>query len=228
MAETGDVIRMHSDVDKTGIDMILDNPIRTKPLFQSLSAITEVKIMTNLKCPIWSTHVNSGFPSTEKRGMIFDSPRAGGKYFISDIAAVQVKNCEEQEKAHLTSWLVEQWESGVECPEITTVEVEEAKNRQPLSLAERISGLLKFLKLVSPTIGTRISVDNFCGNIMAWSELTKAEEVFSLLQHLEKCGLVVRYFEEMEIALTVDGYSHAGEGVPESAIIKTTDFPWLK
>ena len=46
--------------------------------------------------------------------------------------------------------------------------------------------------------------------MMAWSESTKEEEISSLLQHLEKCGLV-RYLERREIALTVDGYSHTGE-----------------
>ena len=166
--------------------------------------------MNNLKCPIWNTHVHSGFPSTEKYGMVFDSLRAGGKYFITDMAVVQVENCEDQAKARLTSWLIEQRESGVECPEITMARVKEAKSRQPLPVTERINRLLKFLKLNSPTIGTRINIDNFCMGIMAWSESTKEEEIFSLLQHLEKCGLV-RYLEGREIALTVDGYSHTGE-----------------
>ena len=115
--------------------------------------------MNNLRCPIWNTHVHSGFPSAEKRGMIFDSPRAGGKYFISDIAEVQVESCEDQAKARLTSWLIEQRESS-ECPEITMAIVSNAKDRQPLPVTERINKLLKFLKLNSPTIGTRINLNS--------------------------------------------------------------------
>ncbi|MXW43986.1 MAG: hypothetical protein F4X32_03930 [Candidatus Dadabacteria bacterium] len=167
--------------------------------------------MSNLKCPIWNTDVHFGFPSTEKRGMVFDSPRAGGKYFITDMAEVQVQSCEDQAKARLTSWLIEQRESGVECPEIIMARVEDAKSRQPLPVTERINKLLKFLKLNSPTIGTRINIDNFCMGMMAWSESTKEEEISSLLRHLEKYDLVVQYPEEREIALTVDGYSHTGE-----------------
>lgn len=166
--------------------------------------------MNNLKCPIWNTYVRSGFPASEKRGMMLDSPRAGGKYFITDMAEVQVENLEDQVKAYLTSWLVEQRGSGVDCPEITTTIVQDAKNRQPLPVPKRINRLLKFLKLNSPTIGTRIRIDNFSMGMMAWSESTKEEEVYSLLQHLEKHDLAVQYLEEREIALTVDGYSYAG------------------
>lgn len=166
--------------------------------------------MNNLKCPIWNTPVHIGVPSTEKYGMIFNSPRTGGKYFITDMAEVQLENLEDQVKACLTSWLIEQRESGVECPEITMAIVNNAKNRQPLPVPERINRLLKFLKLNSPTIGTRIRVDDFSMGMMAWSESTKGEEIYSFLQHLEKHDLVVQYLEEREIVLTVDGYSYAG------------------
>ena len=50
--------------------------------------------------------------------------------FITDMAGVHMESCEDQAKAYLTLWLIEQRESGIVCPETTMARVQEAKSQQ--------------------------------------------------------------------------------------------------
>ena len=94
-------------------------------------------------CPIWGT------PATEKPcgkdGRAVDSPRAGGKYFISGTAVSMLESLDASSKALLTTWLIEQRRLGVKCPEAASTTVKEAKQRRPLPVHKRPDRLLAHL-----------------------------------------------------------------------------------
>ena len=64
-------------------------------------------------CPIWNTPASTE-PLTSD-GITVDSPRAGGRYFITGRATETLKTHDENLKARLTSWLIEQHRLGVDC-----------------------------------------------------------------------------------------------------------------
>ena len=120
-----------------------------------------------------------------------DSPRAGGRYFITGTEAALRRYTTERERARLTSWLVEQRRLGAECPEVTTKAVEDTKRRPPLSVHERADQLLKCISLELDDVadmfvhGKRHGKDNPLHCRMAWSESIRFEEVTYLVDYLE-------------------------------------------
>ena len=100
--------------------------------------------MTNdCNCPIWRT------PATESPsnvdGRYIDSPRAGGRYFISGTAEAQLGGYAPPLKACLTTWLIDQRRLGVDCPEITSDTLKSAEAGRPLPIRERADKYLRFL-----------------------------------------------------------------------------------
>ena len=72
----------------------------------------------NRPCPIWNPSAvqvgNSGVG-----GSSWDSPRAGGEYFVDESALrVGEWRLNDREKARLTTWLIKQRRSGIPCPVI--------------------------------------------------------------------------------------------------------------
>ena len=96
-------------------------------------------------CPIWGT------PATEhstngRDGRESDSPRAGGRYFISRTAEAILKGCHDDAlKARLTTWLIDQRRLGVDCPEIDSSTIKDAEARRPLPIGERADQFLRYL-----------------------------------------------------------------------------------
>ena len=86
-------------------------------------------------CPIWGT-LASIEPLTSD-GVTVDSPRAGGRYLITGRATETLKSHDEDLKARLTSWLIEQHRLGVDCPEISPTNVDEIEQRRSLSIHQR-------------------------------------------------------------------------------------------
>lgn len=98
----------------------------------------------NSICPIWGT------PATEysthgRYGREADSPRAGGRYFISGSAETILKSRDAALKARLTTWLIDQRRLGVECPEIDANSIKDAEARRALPIRERADRFLRYL-----------------------------------------------------------------------------------
>ena len=68
-------------------------------------------------CPIWNPSAvpvgNSGGGESS-----WDSPRAGGKYFVDASALGPVGQLEDRKKARLTTWLIKQRRLGTPRPVI--------------------------------------------------------------------------------------------------------------
>ena len=168
-------------------------------------------------CPIWSTRA-----SIEPRtghGVTVDSQRAGGRYFIADTATKILKSHDENLKARLTSWLIEQRRLGVDCPRISSIDIDEIEQRRSLSVHQRADNLLRYIQKQIPKIGIPFSchvrgTDPILMETLAWSESTKTEEVIYLANSLEIQGWLSPKHQAigyLGYGITVEGYSYLAE-----------------
>ena len=180
------------------------------------------------KCLIWETVAEIDDPVGGSDGTAVNSPRAGGRYFITGTAGSMIRSRDKCVKARLTTWLIEQRRLGVECPEVASNTIGDAERRHSLAVHERADRLLQFLESRQEHIGAWISIQvtnpgenvfgpghtEFGGELLAHSESTKPIEVQYLVEQLEKRRfLEVRQQEghETEHTTTTDGYAYLAE-----------------
>lgn len=110
------------------------------------------------ECPIWSTSAKVSNGPIDGKTVI--SPRAGGKYFISDTteSVLQGKPKDQKKKLNvrLTTWLVEQRRAGIQCPEINTRTVDEANMWDGMGITERADRILQYLSDHSEYLGVKV------------------------------------------------------------------------
>ena len=116
----------------------------------------------NWRCAIWDTPA-VGDGNTGRDGTLVDSPRAGGRYFVSGTAVAILEHVDDRQKARLTTWLVEQRRLGNDCPEITTATIKEAETRPDLGVPERADRVLKYLETKVPHVGASVEFQVFRG-----------------------------------------------------------------
>jgi hypothetical protein len=143
-------------------------------------------------CAIWKTSAqlleNSG------QHQVFDSPRAGGKYWISDTAIGLTSSLNDNAKRLLTTWMCEQRRAGVETPKVQSHVLELIKSRQTLPIMTRMTLALQYLGLHITQLGDHVNlkhdtdIDTF--KLLAETESRNMQELFELLQMLEASGLV--------------------------------------
>ena len=165
------------------------------------------------RCAIWNT-VATDESEVGRDGFSLNSPRAGGRYFISGSAAATVASRDERVKARLTSWLVDQRRSGIRCPEVTTSSIDDAARCRDLTVRQRVDRLLGFIAERSPRIGAPFSLtsqETTCA-AMAWSESTNMDEVRFLLGYIEKRGwLEADVSAQDQYVLTIEGHGRLAE-----------------
>lgn len=182
--------------------------------------------MADTSCPIWQTPAKA-FPTT-RDGQKVDSPRAGGRYFVSGTAEAMLNSWDEPKKVLLTSWLVEQRRLGVSCPEISSATLDEAAKRRPPSVHDRADALLRYLRAKSDLLG---AVVKFCalGNtkaaetaneLLAWTASRKLTEVITLAEYCRQEGWIEHRTTERagasknnvhELMLRPPGYTRLAE-----------------
>ena len=167
----------------------------------------------DLRCAIWNT-VATDESEPGRDGMLLNSPRAGGRYFISGSAAAMLESRDERVKARLTSWLVDQRRSGNRRPEVMTSSIDDAARYRDLTVRQRVDRLLGFIAERWPLIGQTFSFANqeITCVAMAWSESTNMEEVRFLLSYIEKCGwLEEEGSARRRYVLTIEGHARLAE-----------------
>ena len=137
----------------------------------------------------------------------------------------------DEQKALLTTWLIDQRNQGNEQPLITKDIVDYVKTKPPLPVHERADRLIRYLvnstgitgELV--TLGTLADTPDPYGHrglsegstfweAMAWSESIKASEVEFFLDYLLERGWIKgrRQGHGMgHFSVTIDGYSHIAD-----------------
>lgn len=139
--------------------------------------------LTSDTCPIWGTPAHHF--GHDQGGLRVESPRAGGKYVVSGTAEELLKAADDQQKAHLTTWLVKQRALGEEWPWVASSTLAEVKNGRGSAVADRADGVLRFLAGRTELLGARVRF-----RLQAWpqehDDLTVA--YFGLLAHSECVG----------------------------------------
>lgn len=178
----------------------------------------------NTRCAIWGTLV-SDKSNGGRDGRLVNSLRTGGRYFISGSAITQLEQLDKRLKARLTSWLIEQRRLGSECPEITTVIIEDAKYRRDLTVHKRAERLLQYIGNQTPSIGSIVAFTgpDVCAPAMAWSEAISIDEVKFLLDYLVEKGWLKGYEATNDkYVSTIDRYSLTVEGYARIAELEGT------
>ena len=138
-----------------------------------------------------------------------------------------MKALDDQTKARLTSWLIEQRRFGEEWPEITPEAIADAKQRRDLPIYERADRLLFYLRRIEPSLGQSLFLgEDQIPNAQAWTESRAVEQreisdhVYFFLAYLHRKGWIdydPRQIRDphqlifMVEGLTVDGYARLEE-----------------
>ncbi len=165
-------------------------------------------------CMIWPTSLaevalGSNF-NTHVR-----SERAGGIYSVDSTAQSQLEysDTDDDVKARLTTWLVDQRRQGIYRPHVTAEVIEQVKRRRSLSVDERAERLLKCLLERSNKLGEKVRVNRDL--LCAWTESTKASEVTAIEGYLKECGWIEGALTPstgtLVTRITVEGHRHLAE-----------------
>jgi hypothetical protein len=145
-----------------------------------------------MKCAIWGTEAQL----LESAGdfQVIDSPRAGGKYWISGTAIGQIIPFTDHAKRLLTTRLCEQRHTGVEIPRIRGDVLELIKSRQPLAVMTRFTVALLFLGRGINRLGDGLSLGEVTDadtlRCLAETESKDTDELLELLEMLHANGYV--------------------------------------
>jgi hypothetical protein len=145
-----------------------------------------------MTCQIWKMPAqlleNSG------QHQVFDSPRAGGKYWISGTAIGIALSLNDNAKRLLTTWMCEQRRAGVEIPKVQSDVLELIKSRQPLPITSRMTLALQYLGLRITQLGDYVGLQQDTEidvlKLLAETESRNTQELFELLRMLVASGLV--------------------------------------
>ena len=122
-----------------------------------------------------------------------DSPRAGGRYSFDDRLTYHRWNYDsdsDDERARLTSWLVDQRRMGEDCPEVTRGVLEYSRRRHPLTVHERADRLLQVVSSELSDIADIFENQQDESHVevqrrLAHSESLRIQEINYLVSYLE-------------------------------------------
>lgn len=125
----------------------------------------------------------------------------------------EASHLDTNEKARLTTWLVNQRAQGVPVPEVSTSEIQHARLAQALSVPSRRDRMLAFLVLKSDRVGSRIRFidgSDLTQELFAHTESLEGEEVRFLLGSAADEGWIERQILSSAVDATVllGGYEH--------------------
>lgn len=189
-------------------------------------------------CPLWGTLAD--IHTTSRDGVFVNSPRAGGKYFLSRSAEMILRSWREPETALLTTWLIDQRRLGSEVPEISSYTLNDVAARRSLTVHERANRILSFVRSRTPAIGKTFQLTRrYLNNEMqswlehesfqhckAWSETVEDDDIRYLFEFLMKqkflegrvnasggnnSGLYAGTEDYFEYIITPEGYAHLAE-----------------
>ncbi len=172
---------------------------------------------TITNCPIWGEGYQAeGYYKPQNRTFyVDDSPRVAGGFVVPEaLVNSDVKRMTEEQKARLTTWLIDQRNQGSEQPTITSNIIEHVKIKSSLGVHERATRLLKFISGLANAIGETVTVHGNTHSAYAWSESTTWGEIEFLIRYLEKIGWLEGHYVPGGMfrgTVTVTGHSQIAE-----------------
>lgn len=187
------------------------------------------KMERKVQCPIWSTEsvertdegwvrARTSEPVLTQESVIV-SDRAGGAYKIEPQVKIGslLEGLSDQEKARLTTRLVDQRRQGIAIPVVTLDFVESFRatgESDSLLVPERAERLLHFIAEQTKKAGDHVAVFPDSLSAYAWTESTEWNEVDFLLDYLRSEELIVGRFSMNgggQVRVTVKGYARVAE-----------------
>ena len=167
-------------------------------------------------CPIWGQRHSAKGSYSSERGTfdIEDSDRTFVGYRIDkSLVDSEIASMSDKEKSLLTTWLLNQWELGVDQPIITGSALATIRNNRPLPVRVRADRLLRLIVTGTNAerIGVQIAVPRNEYMYYAWSESTNWPEITYLLNYLIARGWLERVMGSGGYIVTVDGHSRIEE-----------------
>ena len=185
-------------------------------------------------CPIW----NSNAAAVEKHNAsgYFDhrtnvwhvehSNRAAGGFVLPNVLLnSELIHMSDEQRARLTTWLIERRNRGDEQPLITKDIIDHIKTNPPLLPQERADRLLRFIDGSAETVADFVQISpEGCDTACAWSESVNWQEVHYFLGELKNKGWIQAgtFAENMFKGwVTIDGHNRIAEvraNVPSSQV----------
>ncbi len=164
--------------------------------------------MSTSTCPIWGTPAEPLLGYGTRDGIAVDSARAGGRYFISRTAEVNLRNSTDRIRAML-SFEIARHNFVDSTPEILTTTIEGVENNVSPRPEERATMLLKYLVKESGHLGHELKgfsvsdtqsgsgsiyfgskVGPKAAGLFGWSGSIESDEVKFLLEMLVQRGAI--------------------------------------
>ena len=177
-------------------------------------------------CHIWGVEYEAlGYAKQDSNKVVIEnSARAGGGYVLISGAKPWINQLSNEEKARLTTWLIDQRSQRNEQPEITTEVIQYVKNRRPLPAHERAERLLHFIAEQTNPVGTSYGTRQVEPAAYAWSESVDEGEIGYFVDYLTKEGWIDstpkgaqvylgEYLVPARIRVAVDGRRHIADQI---------------
>ena len=145
------------------------------------------------ECRIWGPEYDAaGYAIPEPSKVVIKrcARVGGGGYVLFGSMRHSIGLLEPQQKARLTTWIIDQQIRGVEQPEITEAAIASAKFKRPLLVHERAERLLQCIDSQAQTVAATVQVFNDAHASYAWSESTDWDEVVYFLDYLNQMGWI--------------------------------------
>ena len=198
-------------------------------------------------CPIWNTEASVLEEYRGRDGVGVDSPRAGGRYFISGSAASMLRGAEDEIRVKVTHEIVGH-NILSSTPEIMTTTINGLADVRGARPQDRANRLLNYLVRETKHLGQSLdrfseadvrSKDNVtvfgsrAGSrswpLFAWSDSTHEEEIVFLLEMLAERG-AVRLSKQSpipDVVVLPKGYDLVGSSQGENQFDQTFVAMWF-
>jgi hypothetical protein len=133
--------------------------------------------MDELTCPIWITRADSVISVGDSK--VIDSPRAGGKYKITNTALALINDLKAKETTKITNWLVEQRMLGFEIPTLNSESLTIAKGFRLFSVSEMVDRALIWLSENVDGLGKHVPLGTHIPNYMGYEVLASYTQSLS-------------------------------------------------
>ena len=146
-----------------------------------------------MTCPIWGEvyQAKGIFDPRNRMYTVTRSSRAGGGYMIGEVILNSlVAALAPDEKARLTTWVVDQHIQGAWFALITEAVISRVKSRRPLSIDERAKRLLRFMENLAETVSTKVQISPDTHAAYAWSESYDWSDVAYFVDYLDERELI--------------------------------------
>ena len=145
---------------------------------------------TEIECPVWGDEHSATMTSQWEKPVLivdeddlFDSPRAGGLYRMTDEAfsSIQLNPLSKTQKLKISEWIRFRRRNEARVPVVTLEIIESLTNSSddtPSSISVRAQKLLQYIIEETENIGDQVPIGKYGYEALIVSESTEWTEIF--------------------------------------------------